>query len=134
MAQPEWSIQKPVAVHPMGVTPLVVGVVATILIVWMSGVKETHWDADRRHSNEKIAQLGVAVAEANARAAEANRKAEEERLSRVKLETKVAPRRLSGSEREAFLKTLPPAADVTPTIVVSRLLDPESSDFAEDLA
>ncbi len=66
---------------------LVVGVVSTVTIVWMSGVKETYWEADRRASEEKIAalttqgdQLRKDTAEANARAAEAN-------LSLVKLRT-----------------------------------------------
>ena len=34
---------------------LVVGVVATVTIVWMTGVKEAHWDEDRRGSAERIA-------------------------------------------------------------------------------
>jgi len=78
----------------------IVGVVATAMIVWMSSVKESYWENDRRQSSEKIASLGSAVAEADARAAEANRKAEEERLARVKIEEKLAPRRLSPEQSE----------------------------------
>jgi len=51
----------------------------------------------------------------------------------VALEAKVAPRRLSGEQREAMSNILR-AVPGTPIIVVSRLLDPESSDFADDLA
>jgi hypothetical protein len=36
---------------------LIVGAVATILIVWMGIVKEHHWEVDRRASSERIAQL-----------------------------------------------------------------------------
>jgi hypothetical protein len=39
------------------IASLVIGVVSTILIVWMANVKETHWDTDRRASRERIAQL-----------------------------------------------------------------------------
>jgi hypothetical protein len=57
---------------------LVVGVVSTVLIVWMSGVKETYWERDRAESAERVASLIVQgdqlrkdTAEANARAIEA---------------------------------------------------------------
>ena len=50
---------------------LVVGVVSTVLIVWMANVKESHWEANRTGARERIAVLDVAVAEANARANEA---------------------------------------------------------------
>jgi hypothetical protein len=39
------------------IASLVVGVVSTILIVWMANVKESHWDIDRRASAERIAEL-----------------------------------------------------------------------------
>jgi hypothetical protein len=39
------------------IVSLVVGVVSTILIVWMASVKETHWDSERMASAERIAQL-----------------------------------------------------------------------------
>jgi hypothetical protein len=38
---------------------LVVGVVSTILIVWMAGVKETYWEKDRTESAERIALLAT---------------------------------------------------------------------------
>jgi len=57
---------------------LVVGVVSTILIVWMAGVKESYWEKDRTESAERIAglmvqgdQLRKDTADANARALEA---------------------------------------------------------------
>jgi hypothetical protein len=36
---------------------LAVGVISTILIVWMANVKEGYWEKDRRESTERIAQL-----------------------------------------------------------------------------
>jgi hypothetical protein len=72
---------------------LVVGVVSTILIVWMAGVKEAYWDQDREAAQVRIAELnnetarlhaidlltnnslqaGLQTGRANALAAEANR-------------------------------------------------------------
>ena len=51
---------------------------------------------------EGAARAGKDAAEASARAAEANEKAERERLARVKIEEKLAPRHLS-SEQQALL-------------------------------
>jgi hypothetical protein len=39
------------------VASLVVGVVATIVIIWMSGVKESYWEKDRAESAERVAAL-----------------------------------------------------------------------------
>jgi hypothetical protein len=68
---------------------LVVGVVATVLIVWMANVKEGHWERARLDSDERIAHLNNAaaklsaeaqiaraeIAKANERAADANSRA-----------------------------------------------------------
>lgn len=83
------------------VVSLIGGVVSTFVIVQTTNIKEEHWDADRLRSNERIAELSAQgeqqrkdTADANARAAEANQKAESERLERIKLETRLAPRTL----------------------------------------
>lgn len=52
---------------------------------------------EEKEANEK------AIAEANARAAEANRKAEEERLDRIKIEAQLAPRALTGEQATKIL-------------------------------
>ena len=57
-------------------------------------------------SNERIAALDVSVAEANARAAEADKKAEEERLARVQIEARLAPRLLAGTDHVLFVKRM----------------------------
>lgn len=60
---------------------LVVGVVSTTLIVWMSGVKEAHWEKDRTASAERIAQL--------------NNDTEHLKSENLRLQTQLAPRSLS---------------------------------------
>jgi hypothetical protein len=72
------------------IASLVVGVVSTILIVWMAGVKEAYWEQDRRESSERIAALDSETAKANAEAAQAN-------LELAKLK---APRALSQEQIE----------------------------------
>jgi hypothetical protein len=46
------------------ISSLVFGVLASGLIVWMANVKEAHWDALRRASEEKIAEAGARQKEA----------------------------------------------------------------------
>src|SRR2546428_2288570 len=50
------------------------------------------------------------IAEAHARAAEANQKAEEEKLARVKIEEKLAPRHLSAEQQRRIVSALKPFA------------------------
>jgi hypothetical protein len=72
------------------------------------------------------------IARANAIAAEADRKAEEERVARLKLEKELAPRRLSGEQRERLVGELHQYGGSN-VAIVSPLLDPEATDFADDL-
>ena len=89
-------------------------------------VAELTKDAKRLSSEAEAAK--AAIAEANARA-------ESERLERVKLEAKIAPRRLSGEQKEAFVAALSGVPRVPPTVaVVSRLMDAEGGDFADDIS
>lgn len=75
---------------------------------------------------------GKDIAQAAARAAEANEKAENERLLRVKLQQQLARRRLTGSQREQLKKIL--SKHPYNIGVVSTMLDLEGSDFADDFA
>lgn len=63
---------------------------------------------ERRVYETVLAQLRKDAAEANARAAEANEKAEEERLARVKIEERLAPRQLSQEQRQSISVRLLP--------------------------
>ncbi|MGY4514410.1 hypothetical protein [Bradyrhizobium sp. USDA 3650] len=56
---------------------LILGVLATGVIVWMGIVKEHHWDLLRDSSNEKVAALGLKTAEANEGAAKASERVAE---------------------------------------------------------
>ena len=79
---------------------LVVGVVSTVTIVWMTGVKEAYWEEDRRGSAERIAALTTDTAQANARAADANARAlqAQAELARFK-----APRSLPDSDKSRLI-------------------------------
>lgn len=78
---------------------LVVGLIATYAVVVSGNIKEAYL-------KRGIAEAGQRAAEADARAAEANRKAEEERLERLKLEAKIAPRRLNTDQQRAIAAAL----------------------------
>jgi addiction module HigA family antidote len=102
------------------IASLVVGVIATVLIVWMSGVKEHHWDVERQGANQRIAELSASAetakaeiakaqssaASADERAAMANERsatleidAAEARLEQRRIESAVAWRVISPGSR-----------------------------------
>lgn len=78
---------------------LVVGAIATVLVVWMGNVKEEYLKRDIANANERSAN-------AELRAAEANEKAEQERLARVQIEEKIAPRRFSSEQKKSLANKL----------------------------
>lgn len=84
-------------------------------------------------SRERTAQLGTAVAEANARAAEANRVAEQERLARVRIEAGLASRRLSAVRAARFTSTLAAARAALHTLNTTLLGDQEAQAFGSDI-
>ena len=64
------------------IASLVIGVVATVLIVWMGTVKEHHWDLLREQAAKKIADLGLETAKAKTETALA-----QERIAELNKET-----------------------------------------------
>jgi hypothetical protein len=91
--------------------------------------------ADFKLATENETQaLTAAVAEANARAAEANKVAEQERLARMKIEAGLASRRLSPEQASRFIASLAASRGAVPAIAVTVLGDMEARGFAEDLA
>jgi hypothetical protein len=97
------------------VASLGVGLAATWLVVWMSSVKERYAAVDASTASAEIARAGARsdeanarAAEANARAAEANEKAEHERVKRLELEQRLAPRALSLTSTLAIRQRLGP--------------------------
>ena len=92
---------------------LVIGVVSTVLVVWMGNVKEEYLNRELAFSRERTAtlekqsyELKVAVSDADARAAEANEKAEKERLARIRLEEDLAWRRLTKDDQKIVASRL----------------------------
>ena len=65
----------------------------------------------QRESNEKIIAANERIANAEQRVAEANEKAEQERLARLRIEEKLAPRSLS--QTQALVSKLTPFAGTT---------------------
>jgi hypothetical protein len=63
-------------------------------------------DATQKDADVRIRAGDVRIAEATARAAEANQKAEEERLARVKLETRIAPRKITQEQQNELTERL----------------------------
>jgi hypothetical protein len=82
---------------------LVVGIVSTVTIVWMTGVKEAYWDADRRASTEKIAALSTQGDELRKETAEANARAAEAQLALEKLKT---PRTLGPARQQVIVDVI----------------------------
>jgi len=103
---------------------LVVGVLATYAIVVSGNIKEEHLKHELKEKDDAFDKYkidaGKKIADANAvgetaraqaevakaDAAEANKKAEAERLERLKLEAIVAPRRLTSEQQTAIASAL----------------------------
>ena len=92
---------------------LVIGVISTVLVVWMGNVKEEYLNRELTVSRERTAtlekqstELEVAVSEADARAAEANEKAEKECLARIRLEEDLTWRRLTKKDQQNIASRL----------------------------
>jgi hypothetical protein len=71
------------------------GVICTVLVVWMGGVKETYL-------RKELADTNAKAAGANERAAEASKAAEDEKGARLRLEKEIAPRTLDDASRIAI--------------------------------
>jgi hypothetical protein len=85
------------------IASLVVGVVSSFLIVWMSGVKEGYWEKDRTESAERVASLVVQGDQLRKDTAEANARAVEAQLA---LEKFKAPRILTAQQQAAAVAAL----------------------------
>ena len=84
----------------------VVTTVPNIIIALGVGF-EIHFSRRARRVADDLQNMAdKKVADANARAAEANEKAEQERLARVQLESRLAPRNLSSEQQDRLAKRL----------------------------
>jgi hypothetical protein len=77
---------------------LVVGVVSTILIVWMANVKEGYWERARQESDERIAKLTTDGDLARKETAQAKLELQQIRF----------PRRLDSDKLKAAIAGTPP--------------------------
>lgn len=82
------------------IVSLVVGVIATCLVVWMGSVKDGYL-------RRSLASVNQEAAEATERAASANKQAAEAQLA---LEKYKAPRTIEQTERAAFVRALQPSS------------------------
>src|ERR1700674_4322670 len=80
----------------------------------------------------EMLKLSKDVAEANERAAVANKIAEEERLARIKIEEKIAPRRLSQEQQNTITAKLMPFAGIRMNFWAYSG-DTEIAEFAQDM-
>jgi hypothetical protein len=81
----------------------------------------------------QIAQLGRDAAEANARAAEANRVAEEEKVARLKLQAQIAPRRLTAEQIAKLASLLKPFGGSSLSLDVTAASGLEGTNLADDM-
>jgi len=89
---------------------LVIGVIATALVIWMGNVKEEYLRRDLADTNARAEEAKAASSEANARAAELEKEAANARLETERIKEAVAWRVMppeSASELEKVLSTKP---------------------------
>jgi len=105
--------------------------VCTVVVIVADKKRESLTrEADLAKEHE-IALINQSASDANARAAEANRIAEQERLARLRIEERLAWRRVSPKEHSAIVAALKQYAGTR--VYVVKLGDPEAGVFADDL-
>ncbi|MBI3497825.1 MAG: hypothetical protein HY058_11030 [Proteobacteria bacterium] len=122
--------------------------VVTVLVVWMGNVKEDFLKRDLASAQldashavlqtailNKEAELArAAIAQAELHAAEANEKAESERLARLKLEIKLAPRSLGPARTDQLASQLTALAGIGIDLVVYEGLSPDAAPLSHEIA
>jgi hypothetical protein len=82
-------------------------------------------------AGEKAGNADLKAAQANERAAAFEKEAQELKASNLALEAQIQPRRLSGETAKKLAEALSKMGSF-PIGIVSRMFDPEGSDFADD--
>lgn len=125
---------------------LAIGVIATVLIVWMGNVKEEYLKLNVGSANAVAEKARANAANANIQAADANERTanmekhnlelqaslERERSARLKLEAQIAPRSLATAQREALDKALSSAPKPL-TVKLILLGDQEAGMYGEQI-
>ena len=115
------------------VAALILGVLATYAIVVSGKVRDQSLKLELQKSSERIALLTTQGDEARAQIARANQTAEEERLARVKIEARLAPRNLNQMQQNELTAKLAGLEKQIGFVQASPSL-PESEWFARVLA
>jgi hypothetical protein len=128
---------------------LVFGIIVVIGVAGESFFGIRHWWNSRKlqaleHGVDQERQAEIAglitqaeearkaAAKANEQAAEANEKAEEERVARLKIEERLAPRRISPEEHQRLVAALSPYRGSS--VQMTKLGDLEAGRFADDIS
>lgn len=98
-----------------------------------SAAAEAALAAYKAQAGEQIAKADAGAATAIKEAALANERTEHERVERLKLEARLAPRRLTQKQHEMLASALK-AEQPTPEIIIYYLGDPADSLLAQDIA
>ncbi len=85
---------------------LAIGVIATVIVVWMGNVKEEYLRRDLADTNARAEEAKVASANANARAAELEKEAANARLETERIKEVVAWRVMSSESATELEKVL----------------------------
>jgi|SRR5581483_25631 len=88
-------------------------------------------EQERQEAEHKRLELQSEIARAQEAAAVANQRAEQERLARLRIEERLAARRISPEQLRDLVQALKPYANST--VVVDRLGDFEARQFADEL-
>lgn len=88
--------------------------------------------ADGQALKLQIAQANERAAAATEETAKLNVIAEQERLARIRLESKLLPRRITARQKTAMKEILGGRAP-GPITIISRMMDGEGADFAHDI-
>jgi hypothetical protein len=100
----------------------------------LSNLKEGLADQKIAEANERAGRAEQSAGEANERAAKANLLAEQERLARVKIEERLAWRRISPRQHDVFVEELKPFAGSLAVVSAFSNADIESKTFASDIS
>jgi hypothetical protein len=135
--KPMWlSFERASTIHDVAnmilIGDLVVGVVATWLVVTMGKIKEDHLRGDIDSVNERAANANERAAKADNAAAEAKKELEKERIRRLELEGRVAWRRLTEEQQLGISERLKQFAGLEVHIIFSSG-DMEGKSFANDI-
>jgi hypothetical protein len=112
---------------------LVLGVISTVLIIWMGNVKETYLRSHIAETSERAANALDRASANEKEAARLRKLAEDERLARVELESKVAWRRIDPKAQSELASHLSRFAK-EPALIAYNPNDVEASTFASDIA